>query len=369
MNNLYEKFTNLYPVSKTLRFELKPQGNTLWHMKENGIMENDMNKNEAYKIIKKLMDDYHKVFISKCLNDFKIDTNDLYEYSELIKNKVKNKKAIESIKADMRKSISNVFTKNAEYKMLFGKEMITKILPKYYEADATNIETINEFSKFTTYFSGFFENRKNMYVAEEKSTAIAYRIVNENLPIFVSNMYSYEKVKSKLGKEILDKIYVDLSEIFQVENIDEMFHIEYFNSTLTQQGIDVYNNIIDGYPKKDGTKIKGINEYINEYKQAHSDDKSIKKLNVLYKQILSDTQTASFIIDNFIQDNQLLEALRKLSDIMNNEVLNNNELRNLLQSIRTFDLSRIYIKNNLSLREISNKLYSDWSLISRALRK
>ena len=42
-----------------------------------------------------------------------------------------------------------------------------------------------EFWGFTTYFEGFFKNRKNMYTPEEKSTGIAYRLINENLPKFI----------------------------------------------------------------------------------------------------------------------------------------------------------------------------------------
>jgi CRISPR-associated protein Cpf1 len=41
MNEFYNKFTNLYPVSKTLRFELKPQGKTLERMKQKDIIECD----------------------------------------------------------------------------------------------------------------------------------------------------------------------------------------------------------------------------------------------------------------------------------------------------------------------------------------
>ena len=36
MAELFKDFTNLYPVSKTLRFELIPEGETLYYLEKNG---------------------------------------------------------------------------------------------------------------------------------------------------------------------------------------------------------------------------------------------------------------------------------------------------------------------------------------------
>lgn len=69
--------------------------------------------------------------------------------------------------------------------------MIQKYLIELYKSNEEKINQIMEFQKFTTYFSGFNINRKNMYVADEKSTAISYRLVNENLGIFISNLIMF----------------------------------------------------------------------------------------------------------------------------------------------------------------------------------
>ena len=37
----YSEFTGLYPLSKTLRFELKPIGKTKENIEKNGILERD----------------------------------------------------------------------------------------------------------------------------------------------------------------------------------------------------------------------------------------------------------------------------------------------------------------------------------------
>lgn len=57
MAELFKDFTNLYPVSKTLRFELIPEGETLHYLEKNGVLENDEKRNEDYKKLKKLMDE------------------------------------------------------------------------------------------------------------------------------------------------------------------------------------------------------------------------------------------------------------------------------------------------------------------------
>ena len=67
MAELFKDFTNLYPVSKTLRFELIPEGETLHYLEKNGVLENDEKRNEDYKKLKKLMDEYYRAYIDEAL--------------------------------------------------------------------------------------------------------------------------------------------------------------------------------------------------------------------------------------------------------------------------------------------------------------
>ena len=364
---MYEKFVNLYPVSKTLRFELIPQGKTLENMKKNDIINDDEQKAIKYKRAKELIDEYHKKFIEESLKNYKIDKALLEEYNKIADDKNKDKNEFDKVKGKLRKEISEVFTKNESYKLLFGKEMINDYLPLIIK-NAEDKDVITEFSKFTTYFSGFNENRKNMYSAEEKSTAIAYRIINENLPMFIANMRNYEYIQQVLSEEVISKIYNELEEIMQVENLKEMFELKYFNEVLTQKGIDIYNNVIGGFSKEDGKKVKGINEYINEYKQKNPNDRKISKMNILYKQILTDCETASFVIDSIDDDKEVVNILNDLSINMTENIMNNkSNLEELLKNIDKYDLEKIYIKNDLSLTEISQYLYDDWGIITHEI--
>ncbi len=53
------------------------------------------------------------------------------------------------------------------------------------------------FEGFFTYLSGFNENRENYYSTDEKATAVANRVVGENLPKFCDNVLGFEKQKNK----------------------------------------------------------------------------------------------------------------------------------------------------------------------------
>ena len=76
-----KRFTNLYQLSKTLRFELKPVGKTKENIEKNGILGRDNKRAIAYKVVKKVIDEYHKAFIERRLEDFTLDYEKLEEYN------------------------------------------------------------------------------------------------------------------------------------------------------------------------------------------------------------------------------------------------------------------------------------------------
>jgi len=93
-----------------------------------------------------------------------------------------------------------------------------------------------------------------------------------------------------------------MKDVIKGTTLEEIFSLDYFNKTLTQSGIDIYNSVIGGRTPEEGkTKIKGLNEYINtDYNQKQTDKKKRQpKFKQLYKQILSDRQSLSFIAGAF----------------------------------------------------------------------
>lgn len=358
MSNLYRNLHNFYSVQKTLKFELIPQGKTKENMEKEGILKADEHRAEIYSKVKKYCDEYHKLFIDKCLKNIRLnELNKYYELYSVVKKDEKQKEEFIKIQEKMRKQISESFKNDNEYKGLFQKDIINIYLITMYKDDKEKIKDISEFNKFTTYFSGYNKNRENMYSEEEKPTGIAYRLINENLPTFIENFKIYNKV-IKFMPEIINKIHTDLMEYIQVEDIDEIFDINYYNEVLTQKGIECYNIIISGKSKSNGEKIKGLNEYINEFNQKHNE--KIPKLQELYKQILSDTDTASFKFDTIESDEELLNNIEsyytKLLPVFN-------KINQLFAKFNKYNLDLIFINNDGTLNTISNEIYKDWSYI------
>lgn len=371
MKNL-SAFTNFYQLSKTLRFELIPQGKTLEYIEKNGLLVQDTRRADSYKLVKKIIDEYHKDFIEKALDGLEINLlEDYFMYYHIQKKDDNQKKQFEEIQTKMRKQISDKLSKNERYKNLFGKELIKDDL-KVFVQNVEELELVKEFENFTTYFTGFHENRKNMYSAEDKSTAIAFRLIHQNLPKFIDNMGAFDKIRNS---SLIDKFELIISDsqlgpIIQVLSVEDAFTLAYFNHTLTQTGIDKYNQLIGGYTSEDGKiKIQGLNEYINLYNQNIKDkNQKLPKLKPLFKQILSDRSTASFIPEQFENDNAVLESIEKLYQELNVHVFSGaHSLKELLQNISDYDLAKVYLRNDNSITDISQKIFGDWGVIQKAI--
>jgi len=374
MKNLTD-FTGLYPLSKTLRFELIPQGKTLKHIEKNGLLETDAHRAESYILVKKIIDEYHKHFISNALSGFRLfGLEDYYLYYHIQKRDDEQKKKFDEIQLKLRKQIAERFTKHESYKNLFAKELIKDELKTFVQTSEEK-ELVKEFESFTTYFTGFHENRKNMYSADDKSTAIAYRLIHQNLPKFIDNMRVFNKIMNSPVKNQFETVLLDnqLGPVVQVMAVEDMFQLFYFNETLTQIGIDKYNHLIGGYTPEEGKeKIKGLNEYINLYNQTAKKEERIPKLKPLFKQILSDRSSASFIPDEFKNDSEVLESIELFYQEVNEFVVTKNvdgehSLKGLLNNLAEYDLSKIYLRNDLTLTDISQKMFGEWGIFQKAM--
>ena len=375
-----KQFTNLYPVSKTLRFELQPIGKTKEHIEKNGILQRDEKRAEDYKIVKGFIDEYHKQFIKDRLWSFKLPLHSeghldsLEEYQALYEMSKRNdvqEAEFTEIKDNLRSIIAKRLTESGSaYERIFKKELIREDLIDFLESNEDK-DIVRQFADFTTYFSGFHENRRNMYVAEEKSTAIAYRLIHQNLPKFIDNMKAFAKIAETSVAEHFTDIFEGWKEYLNVGSIEEIFRLDYFSETLTQPHIEVYNYIIGKKILEDGTEIKGVNEYVNLYNQQQKDkSKRLPFLVPLYKQILSDRDKLSWLAEEFDSDEKMLAAINEsynhLHDLlMGNE---NESLRSLLLHIKDFNLSQINITNDFSLTDISQHLFGRYDVFTSGIK-
>ena len=376
-----KQFTNLYPVSKTLRFELQPIGKTKENIEKNGILTRDEKRAKDYQVVKGFIDEYHKQYIKDRLWNFKLplasegNLDSLEEYQmlyEMPRRDDTHEEDFSEVKDNLRAIITKRLTENGSaYDRIFKKELIREDLIEFLNNEEDKA-LVRQFADFTTYFSGFHENRRNMYSAEEKSTAIAYRLIHQNLPKFMDNMKAFAKIAETSVAEHFSNIYEGWEEYLNVGSIEEIFRLDYFSETLTQPHIEVYNYIIGKKVLEDGTEIKGINEYVNLYNQQQKDkSKRLPFLVPLYKQILSDREKLSWLAEEFDSDEKMLGAINEsythLHELLMGE--ENESLRSLLLHLKEYDLSQINITNDLSLTNISQHLFGRYDVYSNAIKE
>lgn len=375
----FNHFSGLYPLSKTLRFKLIPIGKTLDNFINSGYLNEDINRAISYKKVKKIIDKYHKAYIEEALSNFELQfsdeghknsLNEYYFYYHLNTKDNNRNENLKTVQDNLRKQISKQLKSTEAYKRLNKKELIKEDLPNFVESEEDK-SLVNEFKDFTTYFTGFYENRENMYTAEEKSTAIAFRLIHQNLPKFIDNIDTFKKLNLTPILSDLGKLYENFETYLNVKSIFELFELKYFNKVLTQNQIAVYNAIIGGKVTEDGEKIKGLNEYINLYNQKTEKSKRLPKLKLLYKQILSDREAISFLPEEFKDDSTMLESINDYYISIIKYIDGGQEsrsLKDILCNIKDYDLNKVYLTNDLQLTDISQQMFGNWSIIQNAIK-
>lgn len=362
MAKYYEDFWNRYPVSKTLRFELIPQGETLENIQKNGVLEDGEKRSEDYKKLKLLMDEYYRQYIDDVLSDVHLEGLDEYARLYKIENRNESEKAeFEQIQQELRNQIVDFLKAGEKYNILFKKELIEKELPEFLVNREEDLEIVRSFKGFTTMCQGFWENRKNMFSAEAKSTAIANRAINENLPKFMNNQKIfrtyYEDVNT--SEALLQKLGVN--------QISEVFELDYFDKIMSQNGINLYNGALGGFTIDNHTKIQGLNE-IGNLENQKKNGRKIPGLQPLYKQILSDAESISFKIEAFQSDSEVLEAISDLYESFQEDVVGANGVVNAcLTKLETYSSEGIFIRNGKACTDFSKLVFDDWNYISSCL--
>ena len=366
-----EQFTNRYSLSKTLRFSLIPVGATEENFERKQLLLQDEHRAESYKKVKGYMDRYHKVFIERILSGLVLDG--VAEYAPLYAKRDKTdaeKKQMDALETKMRKQIADAFKNDPERKRLSDKSFIREILPAFLTLEEEKAD-VAEFYEFSTYFRGFFENRENMYSAEAQTTAISHRCVNDNLPRFLDNANSFRSVLTKLPEADLAAVNAEAQQLFGFD-AEYAFRPDHFTFFLSQSQIDRYNQLLGGYAKQTGEKVQGLNEYINLYNQKiDKKETRLPKLKPLYKQILSDRETVSFVAEAFADDEALLAAVRNFVGSVDGSVKTDllslvGDIDELIARIDTFALSGIFIPNGVDVTTVSAGAFGAWDAITSA---
>jgi CRISPR-associated protein Cpf1 len=325
-------FTNLYSLSKTLRFELIPQDGVKNYIEKQQLAKVDgkpetllaqdfyrKNQREKYKL---LIDSFHKWFIDKSLNEF--SKNVSYEFQENLKihfEQFLNKKKFDK-QNYFRLELATYFKRADEVAveskmknfMLPDKEANYCIIKEWFESEdyQRNFEddqkTINSFNGFFTYLKNYNDIRKNLYKADGKAGTIGNRLFNKNLNLFCFNIKLYNDLPLDIQKKINDEW--EKSDIFQIEN---------YTDFLTQVQIDWFNQMIGNKPVETGNRqSKGLNAIINEENQKRKKNEKLKFFKKLQNQILFREKDNSY--------NRKVNSNDDVKSILNELVFNQNFL-------------------------------------------
>ena len=374
MENL-KQFIGIYPVSKTLRFELRPVGKTQEWIEKNKVLDNDESKAADYPVVKKLIDEYHKVCIRESMKNVHLDWGPLKEAIEDYQKTKSDeaKKRLEAEQTMMRKQIAAAIKDFKHYKELTAatpSDLITSVLPEFSDNEA-----LKSFRGFASYFIGFQENRNNIYSSDAISTSVPYRLVHDNFPKFLSNLEVYNKIKATCP-EIIQQASEEMQPFLEGVMIDDIFSLDFYNSLLTQDGIDFFNRVIGGVSEEGKQKYRGINELVNLYRQQHKELEGSKKAMTmipLFKQILSDRDTLSYIPAQIVTEEELVASINQFYERITHferdgKTINIlNELVALLSKIDTYNPDGICVTAN-KLTDISQKIFGKWSIIEEKLK-
>ena len=364
MKSIYENFIGLESKNLTLRFALNPEAKTQENLKLYWDKLRDEERDRAYPIVKKILDKEYQQLISEGLklleNQNVLDWTELAEYirtSDLSKKKKEDKRLRKLIAQNLK---AHPLVDKLKVKNAFGKNGYLETLPLGKEEK----EAVKVFAGFGGFFNNYNKNRENYFSTEEKSTAIANRIVNENFSKHFSNV----EIVTKIQKEVPELIQIVEA---QFKGYDAIFTVNGYNMALSQAGIDTYNEMVAIWNKEanlyaqkagklpDGHPLKKKRNYL---------------LSALFKQIGSEKEHL-IQIDRFDGDEEVIEALTGVKKMLQ-EADVFEKLNMLVEDMENWDYSKIYLSAQ-SLSNVSvflNNLYEDerensWNYLDNVLRE
>jgi hypothetical protein len=288
-------FTNLYELSKTLRFELRPVGKTEDFLKEREVFGKDEEVARKYEAIKPLFDGLHRKFVAEALRPERIDAGalrDLAAAYEAYKSDPdrRGKKAVEklgAVKERLWKNLAEAFVETAEEwrkrypdcklkspgaEILTDEGILDVLAGEYPEQQAL----FASFQGFFTYFGGFNETRENFYKTDGTATAVVTRVV-DNLMTFLDNA------------EVFAASYADKAEALGLsEGTEAKFVVDSYPECALQKGIERYNKLV-GELNKDMKEMrdKAQSKLGKDFKKS-----DFPLLRTLHNQILGERDKA-----------------------------------------------------------------------------
>ena len=334
------------------------------HIKQKGIITEDEYKTQQSLELKRIADGYYRDYITHKLNDTNnLDFRNLFEAIEekYKKNDKDNRDKLDLVEKSKRGEIAKLLSADDNFKSMFEAKLITQLLPVYVEQNYIGedkekaLETIALFKGFTTYFTDYFNIRKNMFKENGGASSICYRIVNVNASIFYDNLKTFMCIKEKAETEIA-LIEEELTELLDSWRLEHIFSEDYYNELLAQKGIDYYNQICGD-----------VNKHMNLYCQQNKLKANVFKMTKLQKQIMGISEKAFEIPPMYQNDEEVYAAFNGFISRLE-EVKLIDRLGNVLQNSNIYDTAKIYI-NARCYTNVSSYVYGGWGVIESAIER
>ncbi len=315
-----ESFTRKYKLAKTLRFELRPVGRTLETFRSK-FLAADERRAAAYPGVKDILDAEHKALLERTLkNPPPLYWSVLSKAHEAYRTSDKSKAAKDALaatQATFRKALAAHFKTDAVFPILTAptpQKLFQSLQARFSDRGHPVPGELESFLRFSCYFKGYQENRRNIYAEEAQATAAANRAVNENFPKFLEDIRIFRHIAESYPS-ILSDAEKELAPLLEGRSLSSLFEPSAYGDFLAQTRIDFFNQVLGGFVPAEGEKTRGVNEFINLYRQQHEDartDRALAPLRPLYKQILSDRETRSIVPRMFENDAAVIAALREM---------------------------------------------------------
>lgn len=359
MENVFES-TSRERIMKSLKLELKPHPNTRKAMKEHKVMEVNNSYTNAEKALHPAIDFVVKKIIAGSLATCHVDFTKLYALKlEAMESDTAAKKYTEA-----REKVLNEVTKSiAAYKLdglksyrdIGSADFLKKGLPNLIKNATSEEISTEEKIEWLETLQGFQGGSTLLlkFVTTRLSTLETWcpRRVLENFDIFIENM---EKVRPFLATEYAKEFLVDFPECMSFTDPS------YYEICMTPEGIEAYNHVLSGVQTKDGTEIKGYNQFVNEINQKNrakgSRDMTFRILRPLNQQILFPKQR-TFTIEQMTCEDDVRQALKILM-----ENIGKKELFEIISVISRTSANEIVI-NGSELHNLSHIIFGKHNVI------
>jgi len=337
--NLANQLTKRNNFTKSITLELKPTEATSKALKKDNVLEYDTYLQKKADIVTQALDIFYREFLKRAESKIDINwdevSNSLLEGNDDIEDTVVNK---------IIEDVNNYY--NSLYDKKFDASFISKIFTEWVTLHTDMVpnhedvlQAISDVKGASPIFKHYFTSRK-MILESTGKNSYANRVWT-NFVRYNSNI--------SLIKKVMDEQNQIIQSVNDSLNITAELYSEpsTYANILTQDGIDLYNNIIVGLT--DGVNyIKGINQLLSELNQANKDMdgfRSYKMIDTLDKQILAEG-TSQYKVDSFTTDEECFNAINDSAFTFYS--LSEN-ISTLISSLETFKLEKI----GLSAKTIS----------------